>query len=126
MSRFGAFRRRRSWGYRQEQGSSRLSQMFGGCPCDSLREVGAGVLEGQGRGCQASLRGRRAGQEALSVLPWEPSHPSLKWFRDSAMAPLPGVAGVPAAASGPLSLHTHHFFPKRHPTSCGSLIARLF
>lgn len=32
-------------------------------------------MEGEGRGCQASLRGRRPGQEALSVEPWEPSHP---------------------------------------------------
>lgn len=32
-------------------------------------------MEGQRRGCQASLRGRRAGQEAVSVVPWEPSHP---------------------------------------------------
>lgn len=59
----------------RSRGSSRLSQMFGGCPCDSLREVGAGVLEGQGGGLpleSADVQGRRL----LSVLPWEPSHPS--------------------------------------------------
>ena len=98
MSRFGAFKRRRSWGYWQEQGSSRLSQMFEGCPGDGLREVGARVLEGQRRGCQASLRGRRAGQEAVSAVPWEPSHPLFEAVSGQPRGPSAWVAGVPAAA----------------------------